>query len=228
MSSFRFKLPEDIAVISVEDLLPMIEDILYKAASAFTVSLKDIIIAYDDHSELKSIKTIDDIIRLRIPILDFFMYMKYFRGKDIEYASKQMDKHIVYNFTILSKAIFNLYFMIMTRSKAYLEKDEELPKFIREYVGFDDKNYLRMISSNTILDKIDHVWIKNVKIWNFQKPVKQRLSTGITGCRILNVLLNNEPDKMNFGKEVRRAYELIVNQFRGNLYLELHPYFMPM
>lgn len=175
------------------------------------------------------IVNIDMLAERGIPIFDYFIYgVLKPENPSINWVTDPSIES--FDVSLYMKSIFAAYFLLMTRGKISLGEQETFPRFILDYLAYtaDKELYIQMLSRNNI-SKMNHIWILQVARNGFPRSVRQRLSSGIAGCRYFNIIKNYAPINMTtLSPEVRRIYDLVKQVADNGPFMEMHPMFMPL
>lgn len=73
----------------------------------------------------------------------------------------------------MKKVIFAQYLLLYSRGKSCHDENESFREFISELLGHRETNFFKYSSLNDY-KRIEHTWIRNIRILDFYRPVKQR------------------------------------------------------
>lgn len=153
-----------------------------------------------------------------------FQFLKN-NGKKVIFTEVERDR--IYTASEYSAAIFSVYFMLMVRDKIKLNENEKIPAILAKNYpeDFSYEDVLKLLTSNNI-ENVNHNWIFNIKASELGEVIKNRLMKGISGMRLPNVLINNQPKK-DAPEEVLRLIRSLKKIMNQGIRKEIHPRAQP-
>jgi hypothetical protein len=153
------------------------------------------------------------LVECGIPIMDYMIYQNLSKENKAKVIWRVDENRRRYTETEISFSLLFIYFMLMTRNKVFIEKDENVPNFLKRFmkVSMVVEEIKECLSSNN-LTLFKHEWIRYIPVKNLNSALKNRFKQGIAGMRLFSAIANNNPDKAinsNLENLVGRIKELV-------------------
>jgi hypothetical protein len=195
------------------------------ASQSNSVEISTLIFSSGKAFDLKSPINMKLIVNNRIPIFDLILYFNLSDEAKKKIEWKVDESRIAYTEAQINFSVLFIYFMLMTRNKAFPERNEKIPNFLTRFMTtpmtIDDIK--RCLSSNN-LNFFNHKWIKNIEVNLLVPSIKNRLKQGIAGMRLFTIISDNEPDK-EIDSNLRNLINMIKKLVHNGPFWEMHTLF---
>jgi hypothetical protein len=127
----------------------------------------------------------------------------------------------------LSLALFCLYFWLLTRGNVPTitngQQNQPTPNFLTSILAAPQNQalFLNRLASFDLM-KIDHRWIKYIDSTPLGQEAKNRFGLGVAGYRLLDALVNNQPDN-NPDQDVLNAIQSLRILYQKGPLWDVHP-----
>lgn len=169
--------------------------------------------------------TMDILIKNRIPIFDAIIYLS-LSSNEKELVRWEVDENRPsYDEGQITFSCLFIYFMLMTRNKAFPDRSETIPNFLMKFMHkpMNIDEIKRCLSENN-LNMFNHLWIKGVEIKKLSSAIKNRFKQGIAGMRLFSAIHDNEPDLV-VDSNTRVLLDRINELVESGPYWEMHTMF---
>jgi hypothetical protein len=195
------------------------------ASQLNTIDIKTLKFQCGKLFDLNSEVNLHTIINNRIPVFDLIIYMNLSDESKKKVSWIVDDSRPSFSESQIAFSSLFIYFMLMTRNKAFPERNENIPNYLAKFmtIPMTTSDIKRCLSENN-LNLFQHDWIKNIKINLLSISLKNRLKQGIAGMRLFTIIRDHEPDKnvnSNISSLISRL-KILVNE---GPYWEMHTLF---
>jgi hypothetical protein len=171
--------------------------------------------------------SLKDIIINKVPIIDYFIYNSLDENMKKHVHWTQDSSRKMATETQVGYAILFIYFMVMTRNKAMIKDDEEIPEFLIRFMKIKmTVDEVKSILSNNDLNLFNHHWVKSIEIDNLSIALKNRLKKGISGMRLFSIF-KDYPISNKINEKMKLLCTNIKKLAIEGPYWEMHNLFQP-
>lgn len=167
------------------------------------------------------------IISNKIPIFDYLIYNSLDKQIQKEINWIQDSSRKLYTETQISYSVLFVYFMVVTRNKAMIGINENIPEFLIRFmkVKMNAEEIANVISTND-LNLFSHFWVKDIDIKSLSVALKNRLKKGISGMRLFSIFKDYQISSKTSEKNKLICEKLKKLAVNGPFW-EMHNLFQP-
>lgn len=210
---------------SLKDFCESLVPLINIACQINNIELSSLKFSCGKQFDINSQISMNLIINNKIPIFDMIIYLNLSTENKAKVKWVVVDNRKSYNETQINFSCLFIYFMVMTRNKAFPDKNELIPNFLMKFMHIpmtidDIKNCL----SENNLNNFQHTWIKHISIKNLSPAIKNRFRQGIAGMRLMSLISNNDYDKV-IDTNLKNLIGKIKHLVENGPYWQMHTLF---
>ncbi|KAG1446746.1 hypothetical protein G6F56_009477 [Rhizopus delemar] len=167
--------------------------------------------------------TAEELMAQGTKLMDAVLYQYVRLKKGFVFAQSPKEIHTIKPSEI-GEALFCVYHCLLTKGSIPTGGQEKIPEFIRDIFKNPETSnvYSKMIASFDI-NLLDTDWIKRVKLYGVTLNFKHRLSFGVLGHEILDILRLFEPKNIETSNYHNAYYTSLKFACKGPFWNIYHP-----